>query len=52
MQSIMAKNFGIFKVYLFEKGQPVNPIQNGSFLGYSRMGKGKKSPSLKSVTHI
>ena len=30
----------------------VNPLQDGPFAGWSRMGVGKKAPSLKSVTHI
>ena len=29
-----------------------NPIQDGSFSGFLRMGVGKKAPFLKSVTHI
>ena len=29
-----------------------NPIQDGPFWGCSRMGETKRSPSLKSVTHI
>ena len=37
---------------LFYADIPFNPIQDGPFRGFSRVGFAKRPPSLKSVTRI